>query len=161
MMRKRIFSTGLWWGWIAVLILLLDQGTKYLAQHYLSLHDPLYVLPFLNFTLAYNTGAAFSFLQSASGWQNILLGIFALIVSCIIVCWLYRLSAKEYWIAIALSFVIGGALGNLWDRFSYNHVIDFFHFHIGTWSWPIFNVADSAICIGAGMLFFYWSRQPK
>jgi signal peptidase II len=113
-------------------------------------------LPFFNLTLAFNTGAAYSFLHNASGWQNSLLTSLAVIVSACIVYWLSQLSARAYWAVIALTLVLGGALGNAWDRLLYGHVVDFLDFHLGGWHFAIFNIADSAICVGAFMLIVEW-----
>lgn len=158
-MRKKLFSTGLNWLWLAVLILIMDRFTKYWMLYNLIPFHPVTVLPFFNFTLAYNTGAAFSFLHSASGWQNLLLGAIASIVSILIIYWLIHLSSRERWTCSALCLILGGALGNVWDRILYGYVIDFFDFHLSGWHFAIFNVADSAICIGAFMLMLQWMRQ--
>jgi signal peptidase II len=130
------------------------------AQHLLPF-TPLKIFPFFNLTLAYNKGAAFSFLHSASGWQHIFLGSLALIISIVILVWLYKLSARERWIGIALCLILGGALGNAWDRVLYGYVIDFFDFHLGDWHFAIFNVADSAIFIGAVMMLWHWARETR
>lgn len=152
-MRYNFFSTGLRWLWLSVLVLITDHITKVLAQKYLTLYAVMPVLPGLNFTLTYNRGSAFAFLDSASGWQVWMFGAIAIIVSIAILIWMFRLPAAQKWVGIALAFVVGGALGNLWDRFSYGHVIDFIQVYVSHYSWPVFNVADSAICIGAFMLF--------
>jgi signal peptidase II len=146
-------KTGLRWLWIALLVVLLDRITKYCAQKYLLAYSAVSVFPFFNFTLAYNKGAAFSFLNYASGWQVELFGVIAFVVSIALIIWLYRLSFRQRWLSIALSLIAGGALGNLWDRLAYGQVIDFLDFHAGHWHWPVFNIADSTICIGAFMLF--------
>ena len=125
------------------------------------MEERLKLLPIFNLFLIYNTGAAFGFLQTASGWQNFLLGSIALIVSVIIFIWLARLPRQERIMNIALCFILGGALGNLWDRLLYGYVIDFFHFHLGDWNFAIFNTADSAICVGAGLLVLRWVIYPK
>jgi signal peptidase II len=114
--------------------------------------DYLRVTPFFNLTLAYNTGAAFSFLDSAPGWQIWFFGVIALVVSATLLIWLKRLPRQQWWLSIALACIIGGALGNLWDRVSYGHVIDFIQLHAYSFYWPVFNIADSAICLGAMML---------
>lgn len=158
-MLKKMFSTGLAWLWIAILLLAIDRYAKFWVFHHFIPYQPFKLLPILNITLAYNTGAAFSFLHSASGWQNVFLGSMAAIISVIIFVWLYKLSARECWMNIALCFVLSGAIGNAWDRVLYGHVIDFFQFHLGDWYFAIFNIADSAICIGGFMLFLYWMRQ--
>ena len=145
-------STGLAWLWVTIIVLAIDRITKYLALEYLPPYSPVPIFPHFNLTLAYNTGAAFSFLGKASGWQIWFFGAIALIVSIGILCWLYKLSSKNRWLSIALTLVVGGALGNLLDRFLYAHVIDFLEFYAGNWYWPAFNIADSAICVGAFML---------
>ncbi len=160
-MRKKIFSTGLRWLWLAIVILLLDRYAKNWVLEHLTMGEPLAILPIFNLTLAYNTGAAFSFLHAASGWQNIFLGSLAAIVSIIIVRWLYYLSAKERWLNSSLCLILAGALGNAWDRLLYGHVIDFFDFHLGDWHFAIFNTADSAICIGAFMMILHWLCYPE
>lgn len=146
-------KTGLYWLWVAVIILALDRLTKFLAQTYLTAYVPLPVVKFFNLTLAYNTGAAFSFLNQAGGWQGKLFGGIAFFVSIGILFWLYRLTHRQRWLCIALSMIVGGALGNLGDRILYGHVIDFIQLYVSHWYWPVFNIADSAICIGVGMLF--------
>src|SRR3990167_5822623 len=158
---KSIFSSGLIWVWIAILVLLLDRFSKFWVLNHLIFFQPVVILPVLNLTLTYNTGAAFSFLHTASGWQNIVLGGLAVIVSFVIICWLAKLSARAYLLSIALNLILGGALGNAWDRVLYGYVVDFLSFHLGSWHFAIFNVADSAICVGALMLMIDWLRQPK
>lgn len=158
-MLRKIFSSGIVMLWISVLVIVIDRYTKIWAVDHLAFHESLRVLPFFNLTLAYNTGAAFSFLHSASGWQNWFLGGLALVVSITVVVWLAKLSVREYWQTTALCLVLGGALGNAWDRILYGYVIDFLSFHWGDWYFAIFNIADSAICVGAFMLFVYWMRK--
>ena len=158
---RKIFQSGLIWLWVAILVIIVDRYSKFWVMQHLTYQEPLEILPFFNLTLAFNTGAAFSFLHSASGWQNIFLGSLALIVSVVVVCWLTTLSKQERWISIALNLILGGALGNAWDRVLYHYVIDFLDFHLGNWHFAIFNVADSAICIGAFMLFCYWFVEKK
>ncbi len=143
---------GLIWLWITVLVFILDQFTKHLATENLGYHQPVNLLPFFNFTLAHNKGAAFSFLSDASGWQRWFFTVIALAVSVFIVFWMKKLSVKDRWLAIALSLILGGALGNVWDRSTLGYVIDFIDVFYGDYHWPIFNIADSAISIGATML---------
>jgi signal peptidase II len=154
--QKRL--TGLCWLWLAILIILLDQCAKSWVMTHLMLGEPLMLLPILNLTLAYNTGAAFSFLHTASGWQNIVFGGLAGTVSVFIIYWLFTLSWRIYWLNIALCFILGGALGNAIDRIRYGYVIDFFDFHLGSWHFAIFNIADSAICVGGFMLILHWLK---
>jgi len=103
-------------------------------------------------TLLYNKGAAFSFLANESGWQRWFFTVIAISVSSVLCVWLMKLKESEKWLAIALSLVIGGAIGNLYDRLAYGHVVDFIHLHWGGSYFPAFNIADSAISIGAAML---------
>lgn len=138
--------------WITVLIIVFDQMTKQLAEHYLIFHNPVPIIPFFNLTLSYNTGAAFSFLSEAGGWQRWFFIGLALLVSAVILFWLYKLPKTDKWVAVALALVLGGAIGNVIDRFLFGHVIDFLHVYYQQWSWPIFNIADSAISIGVAVL---------
>jgi signal peptidase II len=156
---KLIWATGWWWLWVAILVWLADRYTKTWAIDHLIAYQPFRILPIFNLTLAFNTGAAFSFLHTASGWQHWLLGGLALIASIVMLVWLYQWSIRAWFPSIALCCILGGALGNLWDRIAYGHVIDFIDFHMGDWHWPIFNLADSSICVGAFMLICYWWRH--
>ncbi|HFC53392.1 MAG TPA: lipoprotein signal peptidase [Gammaproteobacteria bacterium] len=131
---------------------LLDQITKQLAEHYLVLHQPLPVVPGFNLMLAYNPGAAFSFLHDAGGWQRWFFAILSSVVSIGIVWWMQRLAPSERWTAVALALILGGALGNLWDRLVLGHVVDFVQIYYQRWAYPAFNVADSAITVGAIIL---------
>lgn len=140
------------WLWLSVAVIALDRVSKYLASNSLNLHEPLNILPFFNLTLMHNQGAAFSFLSQAGGWQRWLFTAIAIVVTVVIVQWIRRLSPAETWMAAALSLIAGGALGNVWDRIQLGYVIDFIDVYYGTWHWPTFNIADSAITIGALML---------
>ncbi len=140
------------WIWISALVIALDLATKWVASTYLVLHEPVAVMPMFNLTLMHNTGAAFSFLSTASGWQRWFFSIIAVVVSAAIVIWMRRLSEEERWNAIALALILGGALGNLWDRVTLGYVVDFIQIYYQRWAWPAFNIADSAIFIGAVML---------
>lgn len=140
------------WITITVFVLLLDRVSKLLVMKYLFLDQPVEVLPFLNFTFVYNPGAAFDFLSKASGWQEWFFGGLAVVISCFIILWLFRLTKEQQWLRFALALVLGGTLGNLSDRICYHHVIDFIVFYYKDWSFPAFNIADSAISIGAIML---------
>lgn len=152
---RRLRLTSLSWPAIAVMVLVLDQFTKQLAEQLLTYHQPLPVLPMLNLTLSYNTGAAFSFLGDAAGWQRWLFSGFAAAVSIALVVWLRRLPPWERWMTWGLSLLLGGALGNLIDRLLYGHVIDFIHVYYDRWSYPIFNVADCGITVGAVMILIH------
>ncbi len=138
--------------WISVLVVVLDQVTKKLAVAYLAGHPAVEVTPFFDLVLVYNTGAAFGFLSDASGWQNAFFILVALVVSVVILVMVRRLAAHETLIAVALLLILGGAAGNLVDRLLYGYVTDFIDLYYGSWHWPAFNIADSAISIGAVLL---------
>ncbi len=140
------------WLWLSLLAIVLDFATKQMAQHFLQFAQPVYVLPVFDLTLLYNKGAAFSFLASESGWQRWLFTFIAISVSSVMTVWLMKLKEHEKWLSAALALVIGGAIGNLYDRIAYGHVVDFIHMHWGEHYFPAFNIADSAITLGAGML---------
>jgi signal peptidase II len=138
--------------WIAGAVVAADQATKWLALELLTYHVPVPLLPFLNLTLVHNTGAAFGFLSSASGWQNLFFIAVAVVAVGVVLSMLRKLKSSELQLAVALVLVLGGAVGNLIDRLIYGYVIDFIDFYIGSWHFWTFNVADSAITIGAILL---------
>ncbi|MGB6977287.1 MAG: signal peptidase II [Gammaproteobacteria bacterium] len=154
-----VANNGLPWLWLGLIIILLDQATKCWVLSNISFDERIYVLPFFDLTLRYNTGAAFNFLAQAGAWAPWFLGTIALLVSLTIIFTLYRLPRDQRWVAIALSLILGGALGNLLDRFYHGYVIDFLLLYVGQWQWPAFNVADSSICIGAAMLIIAVLRK--
>lgn len=138
--------------WIAVVVFIADQATKYLAADYLTRHGEVPLAPFMNFALVHNTGAAFGFLSSASGWQNIFFIVVAS-VACVAILWMsWCLKATDLLLGVGLMLILGGAAGNLTDRLIHGYVIDFIDVYYGTWHWPAFNVADSAITVGAVLL---------
>lgn len=137
------------WLWLALAVLALDLAVKYAASHWLGYAQPVEVTAFFNLTLVHNTGAAFSFLASHPGWQRWLFAAIA-VGACIgLGIWLMRLKANEKRLAAALALIIGGALGNLFDRVVHGYVVDFLSFHLGASSFPAFNVADIGITLGA------------
>ena len=140
------------WLWLSVLVIVFDQISKQLAEAWLALYQPIPVAPSLNFTLMYNTGAAFSFLSSAGGWQRWFFLVLSLVISIILLVWLSRLKTSQRWLAISLALILGGALGNAIDRALFGHVIDFIQVYYQRWAWPTFNIADSAITVGAVLL---------
>ena len=140
------------WLWLSAAVVALDQATKYLASVQLDYNVPVAVLPFFNLTLLHNTGAAFSFLSDAAGWQRWFFIILAAVVSLVLIVWLRRLQPAQRWLAVALALVIGGAVGNVIDRLLYGYVIDFIQLYYQRWYWPAFNAADSAISVGAVIL---------
>ncbi len=144
------------WLWLSGLVITLDQLTKLLAERYLTMHQPVPVIPgFFDLLLAYNEGAAFSFLADAGGWQRWFFTALALGVSVFLILWLKRLHPSEKLTAIALALILGGAIGNLIDRILYGHVIDFISWYYGEYRWPAFNIADSAITLGATLLIVH------
>jgi len=138
---------------IATLTLLLDQLSKWSALSNLQLGVPEPVLPFLNWLLLFNPGAAFSFLAQGSGWQRWFFTILGILASVYII-YLLRKSLEDKLLCVALSLILGGALGNVIDRIMYGAVVDFIDLHYANWHWPAFNVADSAICVGAALIIY-------
>ncbi|MDQ0125181.1 signal peptidase II [Pseudomonas lini] len=151
------------WLWLSMLVLVIDQASKFYFEGKLEMFQQIVVIPDLfSWTLAYNTGAAFSFLADSSGWQRWLFALIAIVVSAVLVVWLKRLGRNETWLAVALALVLGGALGNLYDRIAYGHVIDFILVHWqNQWHFPAFNFADSAITVGAVMLALDMFKTKK
>lgn len=137
---------------IAALIIVADLATKWLATASLTYASPVEVLPFFNLTLLHNPGAAFSFLAGAGGWQRWFFVLLATLVSIVLAVWITRLRPDERWLGIALCFVLGGAVGNLYDRIVHGYVVDFIHVHWAGYHFPAFNIADSFITVGAIML---------
>jgi signal peptidase II len=140
------------WVVLIVLILAADQATKLWVLAALQPYEVIPVLPSLNLTLVFNEGAAFSFLADAGGWQRWFFVALALVVSVVLLVWLWRLKPEDRLTAAGLSLVAGGAIGNLIDRIAYGHVVDFVDVYWRAWHWPAFNVADSAITVGVGLL---------
>lgn len=142
------------WLWLSLLVFVLDQASKLWFDNTLNMYQQIVIIPdYFSWTLAYNTGAAFSFLADANGWQRWFFAAIAVLVSGVLVVWLKRLKSDETWLALALALVLGGALGNLFDRVVYGHVIDFILLHWqNRWYFPAFNLADSAITLGAILL---------
>jgi signal peptidase II len=149
---RKCCDTGLWWAWVALVVIILDRCTKMLMLHFFDLYESMRVTKFFNLTLTYNRGAAFSFLNSAGNWQSKFFGIIASGISIVLLIWLLRIHRQQRWSGIAVAMVLGGALGNLLDRLCYGHVIDFIQLHVSHFYWPVFNIADAAICAGAFML---------
>ena len=143
---------------IAIVVLLLDQLSKWSALNNLQMGVPEPVLPFMNWLLLFNPGAAFSFLAQGSGWQRWFFTILGLVASAYII-WLLNKSQSDKLLCVALSLILGGALGNVLDRMMYGAVVDFIDLYYGSWHWPAFNVADSAICVGAALII--WGELRK
>ena len=145
-------KASLWpWLGLAAVVFLLDQFTKTLILGYYQLGDSTYVLPFFNVVRAHNTGAAFSFLAGASGWQRWLFTGIG-VAATLFILWLLRSHSHQKLFAFALACILGGAVGNVIDRMLHGYVVDFLQFHWGGWFFPAFNIADTAITIGAACL---------
>ena len=139
------------WLWLAGVFVLLDQISKWVVLGTLQPGETRYVAPFWNWVLTFNPGAAFSFLSDAGGWQRWFFTLLALGVSGWIVIML-RQHRNEFRLALALTLVLGGAVGNVIDRLRFGAVVDFIQWHVAGYYWPAFNLADSAICLGAALL---------
>jgi signal peptidase II len=148
-------SKGAWLPWLglSLVILLADQFTKVLILGYYHLGDSTRVTSFLNIVRAHNTGAAFSFLAAASGWQRWFFTAIG-ITAAVFIVWMLRSHAGQRLFSFALACILGGAVGNVADRLLLGHVVDFVQVHWHGWYFPAFNVADSAITIGAACLIF-------
>ena len=150
------------WRWfvLAAAVVLADQVTKAIVLAHFAVGERLEIASFFNLLLVYNRGAAFSFLAMAGGWQRwafTALGV----VAAIVICYLLKRHSGQRLFCTALALIMGGAIGNVIDRLVYGHVIDFLDFHVGTWHWPAFNLADSAITIGAALLVFDELRRVR
>ena len=145
-------NNALIWLWLSLLVVVLDQVTKLWIDSSLQYNQPVPVLAFFDLRLLYNEGAAWSFLADAGGWQRWFLSCLAVVVTAILVIWLSRLKQAYCLLAVALALVIGGAVGNVIDRIMYGYVIDFIDVYYNAWHWPAFNIADSAISLGAILL---------
>ncbi len=145
---------------IAFIILLLDLATKHWIESILEFGQYIPVTSFFNLVLTYNAGAAFSFLSEQSGWQRWFLSGIATFASIFII-YLLNKHQHEKLFCISLSFILGGAIGNLYDRITLGHVVDFLDFYVGDYHWPAFNIADSAIFIGAALLIIESFRQKE
>jgi len=151
------------WLWLSLLLVLADQASKYWAVQALEYGQPVPVIEgFWNWRLVHNTGAAFSFLASAGGWQRWFFSLLALLVSAVMVRWLQRTPRHDWRTALPLALVVAGAVGNLIDRLRFGYVVDFVDWYYGNWHWPAFNLADSAIVLGAAglVLFSFRAATP-
>ena len=145
-------QSGLKWYWVVVITIIADQLSKQWVLANFDLNDSINLLPVLNFTYVRNYGAAFSFLTDAGGWQIWFFSIIAIAISGLLTFWLRKQPVIEWRTNLAFTLVIGGAIGNLIDRLMHGYVIDFIDVYWNTSHYPVFNIADSAICIGAGLI---------
>ncbi len=155
----RAVPSPLWWRWLllSVAVIAADLATKAMIVGRFHEGETLPVTGFFSLVLAYNTGAAFSFLAGADGWQRWMFAGIAIVASAVLVYLIRRGGSRMLLAGLAL--ILGGALGNLWDRVVLGHVTDFLLFHYAGWSWPAFNVADSAITVGAALLILDSFRE--
>jgi len=146
-------KTALIWAWLSAIVVALDQFVKWYVVDSFSLYEILPVGPFLDLTRLHNEGAAFGILAGAGGWQRWFFLVLAGAIAVAIVFWLRSMPARgQEWLAIGLALILGGAVGNAWDRFTDGYVVDYLHFHWGDAYFPAFNVADIGITTGAIML---------
>jgi len=149
------------WLFLSLCVILIDQYSKYNAMHHLQFLNPTVINPFFNLVLNFNPGAAFSLLGFASGWQRWFFISIAFIICIFILSWMRHTPRNHYLPSIGFALIFGGALGNVYDRIRFGYVIDFIDWHINTWHWPTFNLADSAICIGVGLLVIDFLVRKK
>ena len=151
-------SSAIKWVWLSLVIVIIDQLVKYYISHNLILFESLAILPGVDITYVHNTGAAFSFLSDAGGWQRWLFIFLSSGVSLFLLFWMKNHPATGICLAIALAMILGGAVGNLIDRVMLGYVIDYIDLYYNKWHWPAFNVADSAISIGVVLLIIdsFW-----
>jgi signal peptidase II len=154
------------WMAVAALVVVADQVTKWAIVEWVALYERVPLNSFINLTHQRNTGAAFSFLANAGGWQRWFFVVLATVVSVVIVVWLWRIrNERQAVLGAGLALVLGGAVGNLIDRFNYGFVTDFIQVWIGDWAYPSFNIADVGITVGAALLIidalFFSGREEK
>ena len=155
-------KTALIWAWLSAIVVALDQFVKWYVVDSFSLYEILPVGPFLDLTRLHNEGAAFGILAGAGGWQRWFFLVLAGAIAVAIVFWLRSMPARgQEWLAIGLALILGGAVGNAWDRFIDGYVVDYLHFHWGDAYFPAFNVADSAITVGAAFLILDELRRVR
>ncbi|WJG08486.1 signal peptidase II [Aliiglaciecola sp. LCG003] len=162
-MLNMFSNTGLRFLWLAALTVVLDQWSKYAIVASMDVYQSIQYTSFFNLTHTRNYGAAFSFLSDASGWQRWFFTGIAVAVSVIILRWLKASPKSQILLPVAFSLILGGAIGNVYDRVAYGYVIDFLHVYYQQYDWPVFNLADSAICLGATLLIvdMFKNKQDK
>ena len=159
--RASSSRSALSWLILSGIVVVLDQWSKYIADSRLSYGQDIPVFPGFSWTLAYNPGAAFSFLADASGWQRWFFTIAASAISVWLVWWLSKLNRADWRTALPVALILGGAVGNLIDRVRLGHVIDFILLYYDRWHWPAFNLADSSVFLGAVMLIAWGLRADQ
>lgn len=148
------------WYRLSILVVIVDQLSKVLASNHLEFNTPLVLLPVFNITLHHNYGAAFSFLADSGGWQRWLFSAIAIGVGAFLAVWMARLKRNQTLLMASLALVLGGAIGNVIDRLRFGYVVDFLSVHWDSHYFPTFNIADSAITIGAALLLLDMLRNP-
>lgn len=154
-------QTGLRWIWLAVIVLILDQVTKHAVLASFELYDSVSFASFFSLTYVRNYGAAFSFLADAGGAQWYLFTFIGIAATTGLSIWMYRLPVDKVLLPVAFALIIGGAIGNVYDRVMYGYVVDFLDFDFGFYRWPAFNIADMAIVAGAGLLLLESFINPE
>ena len=152
--KYQFHKVALSWYILAVVIVVLDQVSKQMVTAAFQLEETLRFTSFFNFTLRHNYGAAFSIFHDAGGWQRIFLSVVSLVASIVLVVWIGSLERQRKFEALALALILGGAVGNLVDRVWMGYVVDFIVFHYEDYYFPAFNIADSAISVGAALLIY-------
>lgn len=154
-------QSGVRWLWLAIVIFLADIGIKYVVMNNMGYGwaNRIEILPFFNLLYVHNYGAAFSFLSDQAGWQRWLFTGIAFVATGLLTYWMSKLPAKEKWNNIAYAMIIGGAVGNVFDRVIHGFVVDYLDFYWGNYHWPAFNLADMAICLGAAMIILDGFRK--
>ncbi|MFC0308763.1 signal peptidase II [Gallibacterium trehalosifermentans] len=158
---KQKQTNGLIFLWLSVLAFVLDLGTKWLVVTRFELYESINILPIFNLTYVRNYGAAFSFLADHSGWQKYFFVFIALVISGLLLFWLWRSPRTKALINSAYALIIGGALANMVDRLYHGFVVDFLDFYWQIYHYPVFNVADIAICVGAGLMILDYVKNEK
>lgn len=151
-MLQAFKDTGLKFLALSLLLFIVDQATKITILNTLELYQDINILPIFDITHVHNYGAAFSFLSDAGGWQRYFFTGIAVVISTLLIYWMYKTPTEQKLLLTSYALILSGALGNVWDRINYGYVVDFIHFYYGSWSFPAFNVADIAISIGAFLL---------
>jgi signal peptidase II len=149
------------WLALSAVFVVLDQWTKWLAIEYLVYRERVPVIPgFWDWNLTHNTGAAFSFLADAGGWQHHFFAVLAIAISSLLVFWLSRTERADWRTALPFALIVAGAIGNVIDRLRFGYVVDFIHWYWRDFHWPVFNVADSCIVVGAVAMVVFGFRKP-
>ncbi|MEH8138715.1 signal peptidase II [Gallibacterium anatis] len=154
-------ANGLIYLWLSVVAFMLDLFTKWLVVSHFELYESVNILPIFNLTYVRNYGAAFSFLADHSGWQKYFFVLIAVVISALLLFWLAKTPRQKILVNSAYALIIGGALANMTDRLYHGFVVDFLDFYWQIYHYPVFNVADIAICVGAGLLILDYLKNER